>query len=278
MERRDVSLIRESVHEIVSDVRKWFGKLRKFWVTRQAVLNGEALWDYKNTTALASAGYFNPVKFKLFQTGIVGGIAWFIGIILDLVWPRVEQFQAGTDAEFERLVQAAIGNFLPFMVPVFLGAVVVLQGWGSLNRRDSTRGTRMRAEAAYLYLEAAYGLWPQFCFVVCGAVALSGFGQKVHLSVGAAVLFRCFLVFLTCWQVFYLSGIKIPKLLFRANHYSNRTARLWWRRKSDDPPKTQYALVTAIGGTLLLLGSELTAHALARGYAYVIVTLRHLVT
>jgi hypothetical protein len=74
VEENDPLPVEEKYEEARSGIAKWLDGARAFWSTRQAILKGEALWDYDDTR-LTVAKYYRSWKFNATQTGIAGGVA-----------------------------------------------------------------------------------------------------------------------------------------------------------------------------------------------------------
>jgi hypothetical protein len=270
MDDRDESPVRASLTEF----GKWLQNARRFWKTRRAVLTGKQVWEIRSTER-QSEGYLGPWKFNLFQTAIAGGCAGTLTRILDLVSPAPQPVYSPvlSNPELDKLFYAAKDFLDPFSIPVLLTVFVFLVGWGSLKGKDSSRQKRERARAAYLYLDAAYGFWSQLSLAVFWAIASSHLTEK---KLGEPTWLVGLFVGVSIWQL-YVSGSKVPKLLFRANGYSNRVTRCWRRRLPNDPPWNKLLLANVIQSVPIFLGLQFLIVLLAYGYAYAMQSLRNLV-
>ena len=268
MEERDES----PVAEVRTKVTDWFGKLRRFRATRQAILDGECLWDY-DSERLVKEGYLGPWSFDRFKTF---NILFFLLVVGAVVGAVLSALYPGASAVSRNKFEAIHPELVPLLEPVsklvaagwFCIAFWLsgfLMGWGSIKPEDSTPERRGRATKAYLYLDGAHGLWPQLSW---GVFAVLWFCNNRAGALGpawaaTATIFIMFPVF--CWQA-YVNAKKIPELLFRVNHYFTR----------DDAPWSRLVLAYVIAG-VATWALQMASVVLVAVFAYALQGLEHVV-
>jgi hypothetical protein len=244
-----------------STFKAMLNEAKVFWTTRRAILQGEPLWDYDRTQTPEK--FFGPWKFNAVQSGIAGGLAAAITNALDFLLP-----QAPTTS----LLEVTLKWVNPFITPIWLTCLAFLMGWGSLKKEHSSPSERARARAAYLYLDGAYGFWPEL--LLASLIAFSRLNMllmMISYSAYSAVFLSYIVV--SIWQIYITLG-KLPKLLFTANRYS--VGHFWQPRKQDDPPWGRLVSVTLLVGLPLFFAVSEGAFAIAYGLAKLVSWVRHI--
>lgn len=142
-------------------------ELRKFWRTRRAVFQDLTLAE-RSSAELGRAGYLPAWKFNLIQSGIAALPALVLKKIADF-WVTPAKPQG-----LEGQVDAVFSWLWPIVIPFVLFFSARVIAWGSIKSMDSSAERRKRATRAYLYLDGAYGLYPQALLSI--AVVLSSVG------------------------------------------------------------------------------------------------------
>jgi hypothetical protein len=261
MEERDES----PVAEVRTKVTDWFGKLRRFRATRQAILGGECLWDY-DSEKLRKEGYLGSWSFDGLKTFNILFVIAAVEVVLSALYPG--------DSAISRNKFYAIH---PELVPLLerVSALVAagwfciafsmsgfLVGWGSIKPEDYTPERRGRATKAYLYLDGAHGLWSQLSWGVLAALLFYNNRAKILDPAWTAIAGISVLPVFG-WQA-YVNAKKVPELLFRVNRYS------------DDPPWNRLVLAYIIACVATWVLQEASV-ALIAVFAYAMQGLQHLV-
>ena len=133
-------------------------KIKSFWKTRTAILNKVPLYDY-SSPQLVQQNFMGAWKFNLAQSTIAAlpgtTYASLRGFFLE---------QNSSKSMAERLFEISH----PILIPFVLTATAYIVGRLSLRPEDLTRNKRKRASRIFLYLDGAYGFYPQLlmsCFV-----------------------------------------------------------------------------------------------------------------
>jgi hypothetical protein len=148
---------------------KQFLDVKKFLKTRQAILEGEPL--YKSTKSdLTVAGYMNPWKFNVMQSTICSIPGVIIAGLTSLF--LVSSPIAVVKAVQDPVQQKILSTLLPLKPPFILLLSVYVIALCSLPPGFVTKPNWDAAKRKYLYLDAAYGIWPQLILATC--VALMG--------------------------------------------------------------------------------------------------------
>jgi hypothetical protein len=175
-----------------------FNKFKKYWKTREAIMGGTAVYDMSKADR-EEAGYFGPWAFNGAQSAasaipaaVAAVVIWFF---------RIEVPVEDTLSKLSRVLLACS---LPFIMMLIAYTV----GRASLWKGDSTKSSRIRAARIYLYLDGAYGLYPQLLWSVVSIPqllpAIAWSGSPVNL--------------IGTWQ-FIVSMKTIPNDLFPALGY-----------------------------------------------------------
>ena len=117
-----------------------------------------------------------------------------------------------------------------FLAPIYLAIIVFVAAKGSLPGGKASPDAVRRARSAYLYLNGAYGLWPQmgisFFNVVVQLLSVSGFNLLWKVLSVLALAFAAY--------QFWITSFRIPKTLIDLNGYPGDTQRnggwRFWRR------------------------------------------------
>lgn len=234
----------------------------KFWRTRQAVLSGEPLYKYPKKE-LDRRKLLGPWKFNIIQSSIAGLPSVFI-IALYHFFKKLEGSEISGGYEPTEFIKA-------LSVPFILMLTAYVVGRASFFEADSTKTTRTIASRLFLYLDAAYGLYPQL-----GVTTLYALIIIPSLFEHMGTVFYAFAI----WQLI-VSMKTIPHELFTSLGYtrtsqavdSNSTITLFdnpgqTTKESlvsrQDPPIWKYRLAVLIvipvisittGGILLILDS-----------------------
>jgi hypothetical protein len=196
----------EGASELFEPVKK-FRELRKFWRTRSAILGGDPLYDYSKQK-LDADGFLGPWQFNLTQSTIAGLPALIIPFCARLLVRIVGGANSEDAAEAGNKVSEIFNSFaLPFIL--MLTAYVV--GRAGLWKPDSTNAAKERVSRIFLYLDGAYGFYPQIAITA----AFTLFMLNPELSP-----VRSFLFWISVWQlIVYMRTI--PEQLFHIIGYSN---------------------------------------------------------
>lgn len=147
----------ESASEIFP-IKKKLEEARKFLRTRSAIINGDRLYD--NTKGeLESLAVMGPWKFNLMQSTIcalpgmmIVALGWVVGHpLLPVKAPLGDPLQ-----------QKIYGVLEPLGPPFVLLFSVYLVAYCCLPSGFVTKHNWNAAKRKYLYLDATFGIWPQF--------------------------------------------------------------------------------------------------------------------
>lgn len=251
------------IAEPYSKAREGLDKLTKFWRTKRAIARGEPLYDWSDEQ-LKQKNYFGPWTFNAIETAVTGAVASGAANLVRVVFSEPDEtpppLLPGEDAALAALIQRTSQWIDPFFIPILTTAIVFLAAWGSLRYRDSNSKSRARARRAYLYFDGAYGLFSQLFLALTLSIAMalgsthtSRLADAAPVVVGLAVI----LAIVAFIYQYYINLRKIPKALFALNGYASRYPHFWNRRKPDDPPMNRWALSIIVGGTPLVLLTQL---------------------
>ena len=146
----------EDERELLTVLRKVEAFKVVFWRTRKAVLSGVPLYNFTNSE-LKSRGFIGPWAFAVAQYafGTIPSLASGSGIFI---------LVSALDSAFPKGIARTAMQFLN--LAVFVPLSLLLCAWGftyasvpseyRLNRKIQKAGRRK-----YLYLNSAYGFWPQ---------------------------------------------------------------------------------------------------------------------
>jgi hypothetical protein len=223
----------------IADFRKTvtdrIDELREFWQTRRMVLQDLTIasWTSKE---LDKRCYLSPWKFNLIQSGLAALPALLLRKILNLLVPPAKP------QGLEGQVNDVFSWLWPIVIPFVLLFTARTIAWGSIKWIDSTAERRARTRRAYLYLDGAYGLYPQALLsigVVLSSVGvvLSPFETIVRSrpegpAEGSAAASGCyaagtlFLVVGFAWEWINKRFI-FPRRLFPFIGYSRRVKWFW---------------------------------------------------
>jgi hypothetical protein len=223
--------------EPIERVRSW----EKFWKTRAAVLKKLPLYDFSGVR-LEREAYLGAWEFNRVQSAI----AAFPGTVfaaLAFVFTEPK-----TPSSAVEKLQDLSG---PIMVPVFWMFAAFFVGRVSLRKEDSTKAVRNRASRIFLYLDGAYGFYPQL-LMSCVVAFLPRFVTPDPISSpsGVSWILMFFFMGLGLWQLLiYL--IFMQEDFFQAPGY--RTAGLTDPRPRPPTWKYRFAVMVMmplIGVTL----------------------------
>lgn len=147
----------EGPGELFEPLKK-FREISTFGKTLAAVLKGEPLYDF-DKQRLQKEGYLGPWQFNALQSTLSGLPAVIIPFCA-----RLFGVSGGEgDDKLNEILQS-------FAVPFVLMLTAYVVGRASLWKRDATLAARRRAGRIFLYLDGAYGLYPQLA--ACGVYTL----------------------------------------------------------------------------------------------------------
>jgi hypothetical protein len=130
---------------------KFVNKLRKFWKTRTAVLGKTPLYDYSKSK-LEHCGYMGPWEFNITQSALAGLPGTVYSAINFVLFAPKSSISAADK------VQEVLH---PMMLPFVLMLTAYTVGRASLRNEDFSKAARNRASRIFLFLDGAYGFYPQ---------------------------------------------------------------------------------------------------------------------
>lgn len=270
---------------IVNAITEAFSPIGKYFHTRRLLQAGRPLYQY-TPAELKAADAMGPWTFNLTESVLVSLPTVLLMKVITLLWPigpleypgMVQLAGVSRTSELGKRMNDYVVSMdagsQPFMVPLFLMLLASLCARGSLHRKDYTPERAARARWAYLYIDGARGLVPQFVFGL--AAALMAWCQlrgtltlPVAIAVGLPLLYSII-------HLFYISVYLQPRLLFGINGYSTQPVHFWTprhKRPANAAPWRRYTLTVFGGG--FVLGMILTAmmFALIVGAAYILATI-----
>lgn len=266
-EESDIPPLEAQYKKASSTVKKALKDFRGFRRTRREILNGQPLWN-EPIEKIREAGYLGPWKFRTYQMlamATLGTASASIGIYAVRLFYKANHWRwEAFDDDSVNVFREANTSYLIaafFFLTVIPSLTASIVARSSLRSRDSNVESRQRALKAYLYIGTATQLWTAAALVVFGNaysslgyffVFLGDGGKAETIStnpffVGFAFAAYGLMILLVCRQL-YLSGVKVPNLLFKANNYSIRLRLPFQKRRPDDPPRlkmwTFYLLIT----------------------------------
>jgi hypothetical protein len=161
--------------------------IQKFLKTRTAIVSGETLYkDMKSD--LSSRGLMGPWVFNITQSTIcsipgmtMAAFAWLLDV----------HRGALTTTPGDRVTLKILSVLSPLMPPLTLLLIVYVIAFCSLPPGFVTGVNWKAAQRKYLYLDGAFGLWPQFilasCIAVTGATSPPPGSTRAPLIFGVAV-------------------------------------------------------------------------------------------
>jgi hypothetical protein len=186
-----------TAEEVFEPIAK-FNQYKKYWKTREAIIGGTAVYDMSKAD-LEKAGYLGAWAFNAAQSvvsampGVIAGfVIWFFRITIPV---------EDTLTKVTKMLAA-------LSVPFIFMLIAYVVGRASLWKRDSTKSSRVRAGRIYLYLDGAYGLYPQLLWSICLIPPLLPATLELKTAVNLIGL----------WQ-FVVSMKTIPNDLFPALGY-----------------------------------------------------------
>jgi hypothetical protein len=180
---------------------------RKFWKTRDAILGEEPLYTF-NKKQLEDQDYMGPWQFNFFQSSLSG----FPAIMIPFVVRVIRHLVTGAPPlKSDESLDRAFEIVNTFAFPFILMITAYIVGMATLRRSDSTKASRRLASRAFLYLDGAYGLYPQLA--ACTFFSL-------YVSVPEFLQGNSFSYIISIWQLI-VTMKTIPALLFRAVGYEN---------------------------------------------------------
>lgn len=284
MNYRDVRMDSESIvdrnplQQLIHEAGEKFQSLRSLAIsfarTKEAITNGDELYLWSNED-ISAKGYLTPWKFNLAETAATGVLASATANTIQFFAQVPEDSLASREIlvneEFTRHFENIAIWLDPLSVPVILTSVVFFFVWGSLKKRDATPEKRKIARRAYLYFDGAFGLYTQFFLAFSIGVLSTSSSQKLFEDdslIFLAVVLAVLMFAAGIWQV-RVSMVKIPRLVFAVNGYSDRSKHFWQKSLPDDPPWTKLSLAHIIMGYPLLLAVSIVFFALTYGLAYI---------
>lgn len=189
--------------------------LKKFFVTRAAILEGEPLY-LKKKSELQSGAYMSPWTFNTMQSLIcsIPGI-----LIAPITW-LFAQANSASVAPPDPVQENIYSVLKPLQPPFTLLLIVYVLAYCCLPQGYVSVASWRAAQRKYLYLDAAYGVWPQFLMALCIALAplatakytaIATFGLLAALGFFGAVI----------WQVI-VTETKVKAELFEYDYVANR--------------------------------------------------------
>jgi hypothetical protein len=172
-------------------------KFRKYWKTRGAILSGVPVYDMPKEER-EKAGYFSAWSFNTAQSSLSATPALLFGIVGPYLGLKTIEDNFAT--HWFRMIW-------PICIPFVLMFTAYTVGRLSLWKRDATRDARVRAARIYLYLDGAYGLFPQLALSAVTIPELFPLMQEARV-----------LQLIGFWQ-FTISMRNIPNDLFPALGY-----------------------------------------------------------
>lgn len=278
----DQSPIQQKISESNKDIREFFSTFISFIRTKRAIHRGLPLYDW-TAADLQKQRMLGPWKFNLFEVGLTGGIASVTTNVVDLMHKPSDADPLGSligmdiDPEYLRLLKETSGWVTPFSPPLVLTTIVLLMGWASLKRADSTPISRRRSRHAYLYFDGTYGFYSQLLLAFGISFLFSEMGQTL---LGSGSLFAILIGVGTVAAFLVQANVslrKIPYRLFAVNGYSSRPSHFWRRKLTGDPPSNKIVFAQIVGGWPLILAVNITLTAIAMALAALIFWLQSLI-
>jgi len=261
-------------HPFARAVRDKLEPLLRYSRTRRAIRRGELLFDF-SPDRLRANDYLGPWSFNLAESAFAAAPIVVIMKFLTLIWPAPE-VDLSSLTEAQRLTatyQLAIAGWLqPFLAPLILLLMAPMLGRATLHGRDSSPERRQRAKWAYLYFDGAFGIVPQFCFVLTVTLSIwltqrQFWTSELGWAMGALGLYS--------WgHLLYVSASRVPKMLFALHGYSTKAVHFWTRRStrpSNPAPWSKYSTAFVLGGGIVswgtILAFSLAIYVIARFFA-----------
>jgi hypothetical protein len=254
----------------LQDLSKTFSEKLKvwndFWRTRKAVLRNLEVAKFSKQDLL-DKGLLNPWKFNLIQSGFATLPAIMVGRVLSTFAPSPgEQQPIDPSLEFvpkvwtaaQPMISSIYAFLWPLVLPFVLFMVARMMAWGSLKKVDSNPLVRKSATGAYLYLDGAFGFYPQMVSTLGLVIATA------HLSTTIAdigfVLFGVGAV----WQGLLSRWILVRKL-FDFNGYSKQFKWFWMIRDKgrNFGPWNKYIFALGYAVPIAVLVSELAVYSVS---------------
>jgi len=243
--------LRDLSSAVTTKLKLW----KDFWRTRATALHNPEIAKLSNQE-LDASGLLGPWKFNLIQSGFATLPAIAIGRVISAFHPStvpqpVDQF-LDFDSKIWVTAQPMIGSvfsFLwPLVFPFILFMMARMMAWGSLKKKDSIPLASKRATGAYLYLDGAFGFYPQMISPLGLVIATA------HLSSGVDAVGYVLFGIGVVWQGI-LSRWILAKKLFEFNGYSRKFKWFWMfhdqGRNLAPWNKYIFALSYAVPATLL---------------------------
>jgi hypothetical protein len=157
----------------VGVVLERFHSLRQFFVTRAAILKGEAVFDLDQET-LAVRGYCGPWTFQKYEATIVSVPGLIVATLVevfvhDAAEPPFVKW-------FGRFFTALVVTLTPWLSYVYAGRL----GRASLLDKDRTKDRIERARRAYVYLSNSHLFTPELLTALTFAVQ-DLFARVLHI-------------------------------------------------------------------------------------------------
>lgn len=190
--------------------------LKKFFATRKAVLEGEALY-LRTKAELSSQKFMGPWHFNTMQSVLCSIPGMTIGFIVGLF---VSQKAVVESASGDPVQQKIFSVLSPLQAPFTLLLVVYAIAFCCLPSGYVSAINWRAAQRKYLYLDASYGIWPQFALATCIAIIPLGAVKNQFASL-LALFAGLVLLGAALWQVL-VTGNKIRQDLFEYDYLADR--------------------------------------------------------
>jgi hypothetical protein len=222
-----------------------FNSWQKFWRTRRAIFTDLSL-ARRSKAELESGGLLSAWKFNLAQSAFSALPSLVVGKALSFIYPTPEtpvelngsmSFLQKVWAQSQPLSNQIFDVLWPAMVPFVLFLMARMIAWGSLKKISATPLRKEQARNAYLYLDGAYGFYPQLFAALGFALASRGgkfsFGPQSDFPEGAPYFVAmCYYAGIALsgtaaiWQGILNRWI-LAKKLFEFNGYSRKFKWFW---------------------------------------------------
>lgn len=267
------------LEKIIYQPHDFIINLKKFWKTKNAVRTGVPLYEWSSSQR-KEKGFLGPWSLNIQETLYASLPSGFIVKVLDFLYGRpqilsheTEQLDKRTQI-FNEILKSTNQFFHSFYVPIFFTLIVLIVGWCSLKRKDSTKESRARSRKAYLYFDGAYGLFSQFILTLYISLEIwFKLRPELLLQIPHAMEIAWYSLVAIAFVIqFYLSMMKIPDLLFQVNGYnSNRSNK---EGQKEDPPFTKWWLGNCISGYPLIIFLNFILSKLAISAAWILTEIK----
>jgi hypothetical protein len=235
---------------------------KDFWRTRKRALQNPEIAKLSKQD-LDASGLLSPWKFNLIQSGFATLPAIVIGWLISFFRPSTVPQPVDQSLDLPSTIWVTaqptisrVFSFLwPLVFPFVLFMMARMMAWGSLKKKDSTPLTSNRATGAYLYLDGAYGFYPQMISPLGLVIATA------HLSSAVDVIGYVVFGIGVLWQGI-LSRWILAKKLFEFNGYSRKFKWFWMFRDQGRnlAPWNKYIFALSYAVPAAVLFSEGTVY------------------